>query len=241
MHLVISDLSRSFRTVKALEHVSMDIQSGRVTGLLGQNGAGKTTLLKLIAGLLKPDSGQVSIDGAPVRKSQIGLLLGGDTGLYPNLTPRENIRYFADLHHVPEKVFNARLKEYGKQFSLDEYMDRPCGQLSRGTRQKTSIIRAMIHNPEIILFDEPETGLDFETTESIMAFLRDSAAADKLVLYSSHSIGTILTTCSTAVILHYGKTVETLDVRQIQENHSITEAYEIIERAVSSDAAKGDE
>lgn len=230
--LEISNIHKNFNKVIALNNVSCNIESGNVTGILGQNGAGKTTLLKIIGGLLKSECGHVHYQNKPIKQSDIAILMGGDVGLYPKLTAKENILYFADLHHIDHKIAEEYMFELANEFQLTEYLNRNAEGLSRGTKQKVSIIRAVIHKPEIILFDEPETGLDFDAAKSIASFLKRSAAAGKTVIYSSHSIGNILAVCHDAFILHHGEIVEHCLIDELQQGCTSSEAQDAIYRIV---------
>ncbi len=230
--LEINHIKKLFGNTEALKDVTMQIIPGRVTGILGQNGAGKTTLLRIVSGLLNPDAGTVLMDDQPVRQADIGLLMGGDVGLYQKLTARENILFFADLHGIDEKTANMRLEKLSEFFSLSPYLDKLAGELSRGTRQKVSIIRSVVHNPKVILFDEPETGLDFEAAHKISLFLTESAQEGKVILYSSHSVGNILASCSDAYVLHLGRVIDYCDVESIQRDYTSAQAQEMIYRMV---------
>jgi len=230
--LEIKHISKSFGKITALDDICLNINAGMVTGILGQNGAGKTTLLRIVSGLLTPDSGTVLLDQEPVKQENIGLLMGGDVGLYQKLTARENIMYFADLHGMNKKVASERLEKMAELFSLTAHLDQQAGELSRGTRQKVSIIRAVIHDPMMILFDEPETGLDFEAAHKITLFLTESAQNGKTVLYSSHSVGNILASCTDAYVLHLGKVIDYCNVEQIQQKYTSAQAQDMIYRMV---------
>ena len=230
--LEISHIDKRFDKTVALRDVVLKIEPGRVTGILGQSGAGKTTLLRIIGGLLRPDNGSVLLDGVPVGQKDIGLLMGGDVGLYHKLTARENIQYFADLHDMDKKTAADRIEQLAELFSLTPYLDRKAEELSRGTRQKVSIIRAVVHDPKLILFDEPETGLDFEAAQKINDFLTGAAKEGKTVLYSSHSVGNILASCFDAYILHLGRVIDYRNVEEIQREYTSAQAQDMIYRMV---------
>ncbi len=152
--------------VTALKQVSFTVNKGQIVGLQGENGAGKTTLLRTIATLLTPTEGHVKVDGYDTMKDEreikklIGVLFGGETGLYKRVTADENLKYFATLYGLSKHETKVRINDLEKMFGMKDYLNRKVGGFSKGMRQKVAIIaRTLIHSPDIILFDEPTTGL----------------------------------------------------------------------------------
>lgn len=177
----------------ALQNVSFSCNKGEVLGLLGPNGAGKTTTLRILASALKPDSGSILIDGEDVikkpsiAKQKIGFL-STKTGLYHRLTAKENIEYFARLHGMS----NAQIAEYGEslyqQLGIEPYLHRRADTLSSGMTQKVSIARAVIHQPDVLVLDEPTTGLDIMATEAILSFIQSQKDLGRPVIFSTHHL-----------------------------------------------------
>ena len=197
-------------TLDALEGISFACEPGRVYGLLGPNGAGKTTTLRIIATMLDPTTGTVTVDGLDVTEQpqavceRIGFLTGS-TGLYDRLTATELVRYYADLHGVPEADFRERRNELFDLLDMHDFADRRIGTFSTGMRQKVSIARTLIHDPEVIIFDEATAGLDAIAARSIMHLIRQSRDQGKTVLFSTHRMDEVNMLADDLGILHEGE------------------------------------
>ncbi|MGB3199527.1 MAG: ABC transporter ATP-binding protein [Nodosilinea sp.] len=178
---------------EAVRQVSLTLHQGEVLAFLGPNGAGKTTTIKMIAGLVRPTQGQVTVAGAdPHRQPQalrhIGAVLEGNRNLYWRLTPEENLEYFGVLRQVPRKVAHRRGLELLARFGLEEKRRTPVQKLSRGMQQKVAIAVALIHNPKLLLLDEPTLGLDVEASEMVKALVRQIAQEGRAVLLTTHQL-----------------------------------------------------
>jgi len=197
-------------TIDAVSNVSFTCEPGRVYGLLGPNGAGKTTTLRIIATMLAPTEGTVTVDGLDVTEQpqavceRIGFLTGS-TGLYDRLTATELVRYYADLHGVPEADFRERRDELFDLLDMHDFADRRIGTFSTGMRQKVSIARTMIHDPDIIVFDEATAGLDVIAARSIMHLVRQSRDEGKTVLFSTHRMDEVNMLADDLGLLHEGE------------------------------------
>ncbi|HKZ40628.1 MAG TPA: ATP-binding cassette domain-containing protein, partial [Candidatus Hodarchaeales archaeon] len=196
--------------VNAVAGISFTCQPGRIFTLLGPNGAGKTTALRMIATLLKPTSGSITVAGFDVDKQpeQVRRRLGfltGTTKLYERLTPNELVKYYADLHHMDKSSFVKRREELFSLLGVHEFANRRIGKLSTGMRQKVSVVRTMIHDPEIIVFDEPTVGLDVITAKHIIELIRNCKAAGKTVIFSTHIMGEVSLLSDDLAIIHNGK------------------------------------
>lgn len=224
--IIVSDLWKTFRlsrerkkelgadhrhsVVNAVAGISFTCQPGRIFTLVGPNGAGKTTALRMIATLLKPTSGSITVAGFDTSKQpqearrRLGFLTG-TTKLYERLTPNELIKYYADLHRMDKHVFEKRREELFTLLSIHEFADRRIGKLSTGMRQKVSIARTMIHDPEIIVFDEPTVGLDVITSKHIIELIRSCKEAGKTVIFSTHIMGEVSLLSDDLAIIHNGK------------------------------------
>ncbi|MEI5907430.1 ATP-binding cassette domain-containing protein [Bacillus spongiae] len=199
--------------ITALKHVSFSVKQGEVVGLLGENGAGKTTLLRTIATLLTPSDGNVTVAGYdtvkdPYKvKKQMGVLFGGETGLYDRLTARENLEYFASLYGLSKHETKVRIDDLARMFGMRDYLNRQVGGFSKGMRQKVAIARALIHNPDIILFDEPTTGLDITSSNVFRQLVNQLKHEGKTIIFSSHIMEEVSTLCDTVAMIHKGELV----------------------------------
>ncbi len=197
-------------TVMAVSEVSFTCRPGRVFTLLGPNGAGKTTTLRMLATMLKPTSGTIKVAGFDTVKepekvrSKIGFLTGS-TALYERLTPNEIIKYYADLHGMDSKKFKERKEDLFKLLGIDEFAGRRIGKLSSGMKQKVSIARTMIHDPEVVIFDEPTVGLDVITARSIIQLIRKCKEEGKTIIFSTHIMGEVSLLSDDLAIIHRGK------------------------------------
>ena len=177
--------------IDAVKDVSFNCESGKIFTLLGPNGAGKTTILRMIATMLKPTSGTITVNGFDSKKEEIkvkqsiGFLTGG-TGLYHRLTPNEIIRFFGVLNKMDQVLFYERKKYLFDILGIDEFADRKIDKLSTGMKQKVSIARTIIHDPEVIVFDEPTSGLDIIAAQNIIKLIRKCKMDNKTILFSTH-------------------------------------------------------
>lgn len=199
----LKDIDKSFRlrkgrplrskalSKKVLKGVSFTAHPGEIYGLLGPNGAGKTTTLRIIATLLKADSGFIRVNGMDPKvkgreiRDSIGFLTG-DMKLSGNLSPREMLRFFADLNHLDSAVTSSRIDELITYLTMEEFIDKPIEKLSAGMKQKTSIAVSLVHDPDIIIFDEPTSNLDVLAVKVVVDFLLDAVKQGKTVILSTH-------------------------------------------------------
>ncbi|MBQ9020668.1 MAG: ATP-binding cassette domain-containing protein [Eggerthellaceae bacterium] len=232
----LKNITKRFGSQSVLDSVSFSIEPGRVIGLLGENGAGKTTLLRILGGTLEPDSGTILFNGVPttsqLRRRQTAVLHGGNAGLYEDLTVRDNIAYFAKLRGLSDSEQRKAIRYLADRFKITDYLDKKAGKLSTGMRQKTAIVRALIHNPSIILFDEPDSGLDFSAAEAVDSFLFDCANEGKTVVISSHSAGDVLALCESIILLHQGILGSCYSISELTDGKSFKEAYASLHRMV---------
>ncbi len=213
--IVIDALAKSFgekREVRAVDSVSMTAADGAITGVLGPNGAGKTTLLRMLSTLVVPDAGRASVNGHDivdardeVRRS-IGVLSDA-RGLYPRLTARENIAYFGRLHGVPAGVMRTRTDALLQTLNLTALAERRVQGFSQGERMKVAIARALIHDPPVVMLDEPTNGLDIMSVRALREQLRALRTAGKCLLFSSHVMQEVVALCDRIVILGHGRVV----------------------------------
>jgi len=213
----IDNLAKAFGgrgEVRAVDGVSFTAADGEITGLLGPNGAGKTTLLRMLATLMIPDAGSASIDGHDVVRDRYAVrrrigVLSDARGLYPRLTARENIRYYGALHGLAGAALDARIDELVGALGIAGIADRRAQGFSQGERMKVAIARALVHNPQTILLDEPTNGLDIMSTRALRDLLRGLRAEGKCLLFSSHVMQEVSALCDSIVILGRGRVVAT--------------------------------
>lgn len=203
--LKLTGVAKYFGDVEALRYVDLDIQSGQVVGLVGGNGAGKTTLLRLMAGVIEPTSGSVMFRNSPVAgmRERLGVV-PESTGLYSRLTAWENIRYHSRMYGVPDDIAWKRVLKFAKELEITDALSRHTKGFSRGMRQKTALIRALAHNPDILLLDEPTAGLDVtsaRTVRSLVGNIRDDGGT---VIYSTHHLAEAQQVCDRIIIVHNG-------------------------------------
>jgi sodium transport system ATP-binding protein len=223
--LILNKLTKHFKNVKAVQEVSFTVRGGEVYGLLGANGAGKTTTLRMLATMLTPTSGTASVEGLDLLKqpdqvrARIGLLFGGDTGLYERLTARENIIYFARLCGRTEKEANERAEELAKAFAFTDYIDFQAKKLSKGNRQKVALARCIVHDPSVMLFDEPLVGLDVTSRKDVEDFLFSLKEKGKTIILSDHNLNIAERLCDRIGIVHKGLLAAEGTLAELCEKH----------------------
>jgi sodium transport system ATP-binding protein len=227
------ELGTSNSYLNAVDNISFTCQPGRICSLLGPNGAGKTTTLRMLATILKTTAGAIEVSGYDVGtnaqkvRQKIGFLTGS-TGLYKRLTPNEIVQYFADLYQVAPSVFKERKESLFTLLDMNDFANKRIGQLSSGMQQKVSIVRTMIHDPEVLIFDEPTTGLDVITAENITNLIRQCKKEGKTVIFSSHIMSEVDLLCDDLIIMHKGKlcydnTME--EFRKQMSTNNLTEGF----------------
>lgn len=211
----LENLTKCFGDLTAVNSVSVEIKKGEIFGLLGENGAGKTTTLRMLATMLKPTSGTITMAGYDAAaqpekvRARIGILFGGDSGLYDRLTCEENIAYFGELNDMDSKTIKERIKLLSKAFGMEEYLKRRAGKLSKGMKQKVAFARSIIHDPEVMLFDEPTSGLDVSAIRDVHEFIMRCKKEGKTIIFSSHTMSEVEKLCDRIGIIHRGKLIDT--------------------------------
>lgn len=205
----VAELVKHFGSVRAVDGVSFTAGDGAITGLLGHNGAGKSTTLRILYGLLKADSGAVLVDGVDVAREpqQAQRLTGVMTdahGLYPRLTAREHIHYFGELRGMPKPAMVQRTGWLLEALNMEAIADRRAEGFSQGERMKVCLARALVHDPQNLILDEPTNGLDVMTTRSVRSLLQHLRAEGKCILLSSHVMQEISSLCDEVVIMAGG-------------------------------------
>jgi len=195
--------------IRGVDAVSFTVRPGQIYGLLGANGAGKTTTLRMLATLLKPTSGSAVVAGhdvvgePDVVRAHVGFL-AASTALYARLTAREMIAYFGRLNRLAEPELDRRIASLADELGMNDFLDRRCDKLSTGMKQKTSIARTLVHDPQVMIFDEPTLGLDVMTARAILGFVRQCRDRGKTVIYSTHLMSEAEKLCDVIGIIHGG-------------------------------------
>lgn len=206
------DLRRSFGSVQALDGATLSARAGAVTALVGPNGSGKTTLLLVLAGLLVPDSGEVRVGGfdpvtqGPSARARTGWMPDA-FGTWDTLTARQVLLTFAAAYRIPTATARLRVDELLATVHLTEYADRPASVLSRGQKQRLGLARALVHSPDVLLLDEPASGLDPRSRVDLRVLLRRLADEGRTVLVSSHVLSELEEMADDAVFISRGRTV----------------------------------
>ena len=205
-------LAKHFGAVTAVRDLSLRAADGYITGLLGPNGAGKSTTLRMLYTVLRPDAGDALIDGVSVvhapesARARLGVLAHG-SGIYPNLTARENILYFGALHGLGRAASRARAAELVTLLEMEEFADRRARGFSQGERVKTALARALVHRPRNVVLDEPTNGLDVMSTRNLREFLRGLRAQGRCVLFSTHVMQEVAALCDRVLVIANGTVV----------------------------------
>jgi len=220
-------LSKIFRDrkrgqIQAVDAVNFRCEPGRIFGLLGVNGAGKTTCLRMLATILAPTSGTASVNGfdivtAPEKvRASIGFLSTA-TALYGRLTAFEVVQYFGRLHGMADSALRPRIDELFQALSMNEFRDRRCDKLSTGMKQKTSIARTLVHDPPVMIFDEPTLGLDVLTARTVLGFIRECGQRGKTVIFSTHVMSEAEKLCDSIAVIHGGRILAEGTLAQLRE------------------------
>lgn len=243
--LSVKNLTKEFKTKKkavlAVNNISFEINEGEVFGLIGTNGAGKTTTMRMIATIMKPTHGGIYIDGKNIQENEsearkkIGILFGGDTGLYDRLTARENIAYFGMLNGMSEQDVENRILELSSYFKMDDFLDRRAGKFSRGMKQKTAFARSIVHNPDIMLFDEPSAGLDIMVAEEVLGFIKHCKEMGKTILLSSHDMAEVTELCDRVAIIDKGSIKDTGTIDELMKKYDAKNMKEVFFAAIKNE------
>jgi sodium transport system ATP-binding protein len=229
----VINLTKQFKDVKAVDNLNFSIKEGEIVGLLGENGAGKTTTLRMISTMIKCTSGTVKVSGFDIHKepskvrSEIGILFGGEVGLYDRLTARENVRYFAELNGMDKNEADKSIEKLRERLEMKEFMDRRVGKFSRGMKQKVAIARSIVHEPKVILLDEPTAGLDVTASRLIHDFIKNCKKENKAIVFSSHSMQEVEKLCDRIIIIHKGKMLEQGTINELKEKYNNEDMEEI--------------
>jgi sodium transport system ATP-binding protein len=242
------DLTKIFRDkkrgeIRAVDNVTFSVAPGQIYGLLGANGAGKTTTLRLLATLLRPTSGSATVAGYDIVRepekvrANVGFL-AASTALYGRLTAREMIAYFGRLNGLGSADIRARTTRLADELDMHEFLDRRCEKFSTGMKQKTSIARTLIHDPAVMIFDEPTLGLDVMTARAIVRFVRDCKARGKTVVYSTHVMSEVEKLCDVIGVIHDGKLLAEGTLAELRARYGEQDLEEIFVRIAGTEESQ---
>lgn len=220
MGLIVKNVNKSFGDKHVVDNISFSLDKPGVFGLLGTNGAGKTTTIRMILGIIKKDSGEITWNGKAVTRGNVNFgYLPEERGLYPKSTIYDQLIYFANLKGLDKMAAEKAVKMWLDKLNLMEYINSPAEKLSKGNQQKVQFITAMLHDPDLIVLDEPFSGLDPVNTEILSKIMKDLVKSGKYIIMSSHQMSVIEEFCSDLVILNRGKTVLSGNLKEIKDSY----------------------
>ena len=220
MSLILKNVSKSFTEKKAVDNISFSLTKPGVYGLLGTNGAGKTTTIRMLLGIIKKDSGEITWKGKEVDRENVNFgYLPEERGVYPKTKIMDQLMYFAELKGMKKDEAINSINKWAKELKVEEYLQMPAEKLSKGNQQKIQFMTAIIHNPELIVLDEPFSGLDPVNTEILKNIIINLVKNGKYIIMSAHQMATIEEFCSDILILNKGKTVLQGNLKEIKEKY----------------------
>ena len=220
MGLILKDVSKTFAGKKVVDNISISLDKPGVFGLLGTNGAGKTTTIRMLLGILKKDNGQITWNGKNIERKNVNFgYLPEERGVYPKVKIYDQLMYFANLKGMSKKEADEAIKKWAKELKVEEYIQMTAEKLSKGNQQKIQFITSVIHNPELIVLDEPFSGLDPVNTELLKNIIIDLVSKGKYIIMSAHQMVTIEEFCTDILILNKGKTVLQGNLKQIKDTY----------------------
>lgn len=220
MGLVLKGVSKNFGSKKAVDNISITMDKPGVYGLLGTNGAGKTTTIRMILGIVEKDTGEITWNGKKVERKSVNFgYLPEERGVYPKTKVYDQLIYFARLKGMSRQDADEKIKELSKELKVEEYLNMPAEKLSKGNQQKVQFMTSILHNPDLVILDEPFSGLDPVNTEILKNIIIDLVKQGKYIIMSAHQMATIEEFCSDIVILNRGKTVLQGNLKDIKNSY----------------------
>ena len=220
MGLVLKNVSKTFVGKRAVDNISFELNKPGVFGLLGTNGAGKTTTIRMLLGIIKKDSGEITWNGKAVDRKSVNFgYLPEERGVYPKTKIYNQLMYFAELKGMKKEEADEAIKNWAKKLKVEEYLDKTAEKLSKGNQQKIQFMTAVIHNPELLVLDEPFSGLDPVNTELLKNIIINLVKEGKYIIMSAHQMSTIEEFCSDILILNKGKTVIKGNLKEIKDTY----------------------
>jgi ABC-2 type transport system ATP-binding protein len=221
----VENLRKEYGGFTAVEGSSFSVPEGEVFGVIGPNGAGKTTTLKMLSGLVEPTAGSATVAGYDAQDPEMRQHLGflpEESPLYEDMTAVSYLKFFADLYDVPGDAAASRIHDTLDRLELD-HRDRKIGDMSKGMTRKVAIARSLVNDPDVLIYDEPASGLDPLTTNYIVEFTRDLAESGKTVVFSAHNLFHVESICDRVAVMNGGRIVARGSVENIREEHGRTE------------------
>ena len=235
MSLVLKNVSKTFSEKKAVDNISFSLEKPGVFGLLGTNGAGKTTTIRMLLGILNKDSGEITWKGKTVDRKTVNFgYLPEERGVYPKTKIFDQLMYFAELKGMPKNEAVESINKWAKELKVEEYMQMTAEKLSKGNQQKIQFMTAVIHNPELVVLDEPFSGLDPVNTEILKNIIINLVKDGKYVIMSAHQMATIEEFCEEILILNKGVTVLQGNLKEIKETYPANRVYVNAKQDISS-------
>lgn len=220
MGLVLKNVSKTFVGKRAVDNISFELNKPGVFGLLGTNGAGKTTTIRMLLGIIKKDSGEITWNGKAVDRKSVNFgYLPEERGVYPKTKIYNQLMYFAELKGMKKEEADEAIKNWAQKLKVEEYLDKTAEKLSKGNQQKIQFMTAVIHNPELLVLDEPFSGLDPVNTELLKNIIINLVKEGKYIIMSAHQMSTIEEFCSDILILNKGKTVIKGNLKEIKDTY----------------------
>jgi sodium transport system ATP-binding protein len=246
----VRDLAKSYADLRrgkwvALQGVSFDAYPGEIFGLLGPNGAGKTTALRILSTVLLPTRGVATINGHDVVREpsrvrrQIGYMSSG-TGVYDRMTAWEMVEYFGRLHHMPPETLRTRMEELFERLRMNDFRDMLGAKMSTGMKQKVSIARAIVHDPPVLIFDEPTLGLDVLVARALLQTVAELREAGKCIIYSTHIMREVERLCDRVAIVHHGRILASGSLPELRAAHGENDLEELFFRLISEAGVERD-
>ena len=220
MGLKLENVSKKFVGKQAVDNISFEVDKPGVFGLLGTNGAGKTTTIRMLLGIIKKDTGEITWNGKKVERKSVNFgYLPEERGVYPKTKIYDQLMYFAKLKGMSQKDADEAIKKWAKVLKVEEYIPMPAEKLSKGNQQKIQFMTAIIHDPELIVLDEPFSGLDPVNSEILKNVIIDLVKMGKYIIMSSHQMASIEEFCTDILILNKGRTVLKGNLKEIKERY----------------------
>ena len=237
--LILENVSKTFVGKKAVDGISFALDKPGVFGLLGTNGAGKTTTIRMLLGIIKKDNGEITWNGKKVDRKSVNFgYLPEERGVYPKVKIYDQLMYFAELKGMKKQEADTAIGIWAKKLKVEEYMQMPAEKLSKGNQQKIQFMTAVIHNPELVVLDEPFSGLDPVNTDLLKNIIIDLVKEGKYVIMSAHQMSTIEEFCSDILILNKGKTVLQGNLREIKDQYPANRVQIETNESITENIAK---
>jgi len=218
--LVVENLRKEYKNVVAVDNISFKVEEGRIFGILGPNGAGKTTTIRTVLSIIKPNSGKISFNGNPITNEFFNIIgyLPEERGLYRKSKVIDVIRYFAGLKKMPRKKANTEARNWLQKLEIEQYMESRIEELSKGNQQKIQFIISVIHNPKLLILDEPFTGFDPISQTLIKEMILSFVTSGKIIILSTHQMETAERLCSDILLMNKGKEVYQGSLNNLKRN-----------------------